>query len=236
MYRIKISLNVKEVIFQIKDMSIVLQKFTGFSSRSPHALIYLFWKTCLIFCRITDTLLILLGTVPEMLWVDSDVMEEPYPALKQHLYSYGPAALGCYKNHIYLLLYCPCLENLGACSAHAPTKQLPAVSATEWLLHCLTAELPLKPQHRQHATWAAQGLVMQGHAHSTGTVPLPFSPHRKGQKRREKARNQYKRKEWSNEQHICDNLQRQRNCRFCSVFPLVNVHPSDLFKKWCCDG
>lgn len=100
--------------------------------------------------------------------------------------SCGPAALGHYNNHLYLLLCCSCLENLGVCSAHAPTKQFPAAPSTEWFLHCLTAELPLKSWHRQHATWAAQGLVMQGHAHSSGTVPLPFSPHRKGQKRREK--------------------------------------------------
>lgn len=128
-----------------------------------------------------------------MLWVDGDLMEEPCPALKQIPLQTAMDLLP-YCQHL-LLLYCPCLENLGVFSAHAPTKQFPAAASTEWFLHCLTAELPLKSWHRQHATWAAQGLVMQGRAHSSGTVPLPFSPHRKGQKRREKARNQYKRKE-----------------------------------------
>lgn len=142
--------------------------------------------------------------------------------------SYGPAALGHYKNRIYLLLYCPCLENLGVCSAHAPTKQYPAASSTKWFLHCPTAELPLKCWHRQHATWAAQGLVMQGHAHSSGTVPLPFSPHRKGQKRREKARNQYKRSEEMNSTYVTISKDRET----CWLFHLVNVPPSDLFRKW----
>lgn len=122
-----------------------------------------------------------------MHWVDGDLTEEPCPARNNTFTnSCGPAALGRYKNHLYLLLCCSCLENLGVCSAHAPTKQCPAAPSTEWFLHCLTAELPLKCWHRQHATRAAQRLVMQGHAHSSGTVPLPFSPHRKGQKRREK--------------------------------------------------
>lgn len=185
------------------------------------------------FFAITDTLLFLLSTVPGNAlggwWSQGRALSCPETNTLTN--SYGPAALRHYKNHIYLLLYCPCLEDLGVCSAHGSTKQFPAASSSEWFLHCLTAELPLKSWYRQHATWAAQGLVMQGHAHSTGTVPLPFSPHRKGQKRREKARNQYKRKEWSNEHHICNNLQRQRNFRFCWVFPLVNVPPSDLFKK-----
>lgn len=224
--------DVKEVIFQTKEISIALQKLILLRSPGFHQdLLLMPWfswvgKACFVFCRINDTLP---TQCQEMLWVDADLMKSlVLPWNNTFTNSCAPADLGHHKNHVDLLLYCPCLENLGVCSARAPTEQLPAASSTEWCLHCWAA-----PEILAQTTC---NLGMQGHAHSRGTVPLPFSPHRKGQKRREKARNQCKRKEWSNEQHICDNLQRHKlqnllSVSFVQCSPLWFIQETTLWRS-----
>lgn len=235
--------NVKEVIFQTKEMSVVLQKLILLTSPGFHQGLFLtpwfscVWKACLISCRITDTLLISLGTVPGNAlggW-----------------WSHG-RALSCPKQHLHKQLWTCCPRALKKSPLPAPLLFLPGESGSVQCT-CTHQAMPSSTIHwvvpaLPHC-WAAPEMLAQttcnpgstgaGHA---GTCTrqwyctFAFQSTQKGPKEERKTRNQYKRKEWSNEQHICDNLQRQRTFRFCWVFPLVNVSPSDLFKKWCCDG
>lgn len=169
-----------------------------------------------------------------MLREDADLMEEPCPALKQHLYKQ---------------LWTCCPRTLQKSCLPAPLLSLPGefgsvqCTCTHWaipssIIHWVAAaqlSCPWNPgtdnmQPGQHRAWACRDM------HTAVVLYLCLSIHTERAKRGEKKPeiSVRGRSEAMNSTYVT--ISKDTNLRFCWVFALGNAPPSDLFKKWCCEG